>query len=101
VSVVRLGGGLELAVGLLAAPDGPNDACQLVGDGDGSFVVDVGLAELVRPDAEAIVLLGPGVVEDRAGAVDEQGAQVAVTALGDASQVALEPAEYSRGVRPR
>ena len=38
------GGRLDLSVGLLAAPDGPDDASQLVGDGDGGLVVDVGLA---------------------------------------------------------
>ena len=56
--VVRgsLGSGLEPAVRLLAAPDRPDDASQLVGDGDGGFVVDVGLAELVGPDPEAVYL---------------------------------------------
>jgi len=54
--VVRgsLGSGLEPAVRLLAAPDRPDDASQLVGDGDGGLVVDVGLAELVGPDPEAV-----------------------------------------------
>ena len=89
VSLVVLGGGQELAVGLLTTPDRPDDASQLVGDGDGGLVVDVGLAQLVRPLAESVWLFGAGVEQDRAGAVDQQGPQVTVTALGDASQVAL------------
>jgi hypothetical protein len=54
--------------------------------------VDVGLAEVVCPFAEPIGLLGAGVKQDRAGAVDEQCAEVSVTAPGDAAEVSLEAA---------
>ena len=101
LSVGGSGGGLELGVGLLAAPDSPDDASRLVGHGDGGLVLDVGFGEVVSPGAEAVWLSGLGVVEDGAGAVDEEGAEVAVTALGDAAEVSLKRLENSRGVRPR
>jgi hypothetical protein len=74
------------------APYRPDDAGQLVGHGHGGLVVDVALGEFVGPGAEAVRLLVPGVQQHGAGAMDEQAAQVAVAALGDAPQVALEAA---------
>ena len=60
--------------------------------------MNVSLRELVRPLSKAIGLLGAGVEKDGAGAVDEEGAQVAVAALRDAPQVSLESArEFPRG----
>jgi hypothetical protein len=75
-----------------SAPDGPDDAGHLVGHSDGGFVVYVSLRELVRPFSKAIWLLGAGLQEDGAGTADEEGAQVAVAALGDAAKIALQSA---------
>jgi hypothetical protein len=46
---------------LVSAPDGPDDAGEFVGDGDGGLVVDVGLGELVSPDPEGVRLACLGV----------------------------------------
>jgi hypothetical protein len=63
--------------------------------------VDVGLGEVVGPGSETVLLAGLGVVDEGSGTVDEEGAEVAVTALGDASEVSLGAAGELAGVRPR
>jgi hypothetical protein len=82
---------VDLCEGGESAPDGPDDTGHLVGHGDGGLV-DVSLGEFVRPLPQTIRLLGAGVEKDGAGTVDEEGAQVAVTALGDATQVSSRTA---------
>ena len=82
----------------MPAPDGPDDARELVRDGDGGLVVDVCGLELVRPFAEPIGLGFSGMEQDRARAVNEERAQVAVASLRDAAEASLEAArELSRG----
>jgi hypothetical protein len=70
------------------APDRPDDSGHLVGDGDSSFVVDVSVGELVGPLAQVIGLCASCVQQDRSGAVNQETAQVGVSALGDASETA-------------
>ena len=67
--------------GTLVGPNGPHHASELVGDSDGGLVVDVGLSEVVRPLAEPVGLLCAGVKQYRAGTVNEQCSEVAVSAL--------------------
>ena len=73
-------------------PHGPDDARELVGDGHCRLVVHVSLRDLVCPLSKAVGALASRVHEDGARAVDEESAQVAITTLGDASQVAFEAA---------
>jgi hypothetical protein len=74
-----------------AAPHGPDDAGHLVGDGHGGLVVDVGLFELVGPVAQVIGLFLSSVEQDRSRAVDEEGAQVPVAALGVSPNTQTRP----------
>ena len=79
-------------VGLRAGPHRPDDPGHLVGDGDGGLVVDVSLGEVVCPAAEPVGLAVARVQQHGTSAVNEQCAQVAVTALGDAAESPLEAA---------
>ncbi len=77
--------GLAVMVGGPKAPDG------LVGEGDGGLVVADAVGQVDYPglcSVEDLALFegAPGGGERRSGAMDEQGAQIAVAALGDASQ---------------
>src|SRR5690606_7780433 len=68
------------------APEGPTQPRELVGDGDGGTVVAAQSRDLKAPGAQAVLsatAFGGG--EQRAAAVDQQGPQVAVTALADAT----------------
>lgn len=77
-----------------ATPHGPDDARELVGQGDRGLVVPASrgqrhgpllqAGEAVRPVARS-PLCGQ---QHRPGAVREQAAQIAVTALADAPQIA-------------
>ena len=82
----------DLPVVLEAAPHGPIDAGQLVGDGHGGLVVDVSLFELVGPVAQVIGLFFSSVEQNRLRTMDEEGAEVPVAALGDSAEPALEAA---------
>ena len=91
VSLPRSGGHLpEVDVVL---PDSPDNAGQLVGEGDGGFVVTAEFLEMQGPDAQTVwggaLLGGP---EDGACAVDEEHAQVDVAALADGAEAADETA---------
>jgi len=46
-----LGFAAEVAV---VAPSGPNDACQLVGESDGGFVVTAPFLNVERPGTQSI-----------------------------------------------
>ena len=89
------GSGLEVAVVL---PDGPGDAGELVGEGDGGLVVAELALEAQRPGAQAVAVLHAlGVPEDRARAVDEEHAQVGVAALGDPAEASAQAARVLAG----
>jgi hypothetical protein len=90
---VALSGALVAAIRRAATPDGPDDTSDLVGDRDGGLVVHVVLRELVGPLAKPVRLLLARVQQGRARTVDEQRAQVAITALGD-------PADSDRSSTP-
>src|SRR5207245_11020170 len=79
-------------------PDSPDDAGQLVGEGDGGLVVTAQALDLKGPGTQAI-RVGPrrGPPENGAGAVSEEHAEIDVTALADGS----EPADETTGVLAR
>ena len=58
--------------------------------------MDVGLGDRVCPLARVIGLLRASVKQDGTGAVDEEHAKVAITALGDAAEAPLEATRECR-----
>jgi hypothetical protein len=88
----RSGCASGLAVVLEAAPDRPDDASDLVCDGDGGLVVGLDLGEAVSPSTEVIGLFDASVEDDGTGTVNEEGSEISIAALGDASESALETA---------
>ena len=86
----------------LILPGGPDDARQLVGEGDSRLVVTATALGMDCPAAQAIRISSAPCgaergVEHGPGAVDQQCAQVDVAALADAP----EPAALAGGVLPR
>lgn len=72
---------------LLSVPGGPGDAGHLVGESDGGNVVSAPFLGLEGPGSEAIgVLASLGVTEDGAGSVNEQHAEVDVSAFVNVSE---------------
>ena len=84
------------AVRFARSKHGPNNACILVGDCHRGTVEAAPLPKLVDPLVVEIGLAGRR-SHDRAGAMDEQTAQVLVPALRDAHQhLAIAAGELSR-----
>src|SRR5258705_215295 len=85
----------------IVLPDGPDDAGQLVGEGDGGLVVAAELLEMQSPGAQTVggatLLGGP---EDGPRAVDEKHAEVDVAALADGAEAADETAGALAGRQP-
>src|SRR6266704_2174991 len=92
-------GGSHLPEVDVVLPDGPDDAGELVGEGDGGLVVTAEFLEMQGPDAQTVggsTLLGSP--EDGACAVDEEHAKVDVAALADGTEAADETAgAFTRG----
>jgi len=73
-------------------PHRPHDADELVRESDGSLVVPGPTLEFQGPGAEGIVSLGLiRVAEDGPRAVDQEHAQVGISALGDPPQTLPQP----------
>src|SRR3989442_1137459 len=74
-------------------PDSPDDASELVGEGDGGLVVAAESFDLQGPGSQAVGN-GPrlGLPEDGACAVGEEHAEVNVAALADGAEAADETA---------
>jgi hypothetical protein len=82
---------------LFTAPDRPDDACQLIRDGDGRFVVTApgrdGNSPVLKPCPLALPPQRPLSREQNgARAMRQQTAQINIAALADATEVAAEPA---------
>ena len=76
----------------VTTPNGPHETSELVRDRDRNFVVHAGGRKVVHPLSQPIWLLTTGMDEDGPRAVDQEGAQVAVSALGNAAEVAPQAA---------
>ena len=74
------------------SPHGPDNSGHLVCHSDSCLVVNVRLANPVCPVSEPVGLIRSSAQQDGAGAVDQERAQVAIAALGDAPQVTPQPA---------
>src|SRR5712691_7898090 len=86
----RSGGGHLPEVDIVL-PDGPDDAGQLVGKGDGGLVVTAQAMDLQGPGTQAVGIAPRlGLPEDGAGAVSEKHAEVDVAALADGPEAADE-----------
>src|SRR5271170_1747409 len=82
-------------VGFAADQDGPSDAGQLVGYGDGSLLCRHALQQGGDPGREAGIGLDPA---DEAGAgIDQELAEISVTALGDRAEGGLAAGGILRG----
>jgi len=88
----RSGSDRYLLEDLLLLPDDPSDASEFVGHGDGSFVVPSEALYLKSPGTESVgVLLGLGGPEDGSSTMDEEHAQIGVSAFADATESAHGP----------
>ena len=81
----------EVAV---VTPGRPHDARELVGESDGGLVVTAAFLDIERPGAKPIERDGPalsaaGREQYGSGSMDEQGSQVRIALLADASQVSV------------
>jgi hypothetical protein len=75
-----------LEVGIVF-PDGPGDAGEFIGEGDGGFVVTAEAFEAKGPGLEGVRRLGTlGMQEDGACPVDEEHAEVGVAVFADAAE---------------
>jgi len=77
----------------VGGPDGPGEAREFVGEGDGGFIMTAPAFELGRPVLQAAParrLLG--VTKNGASAVDPQHAELGITALADGSEAAARAA---------
>ena len=87
--------------GLIARPDGPGDASELVGQSDGGFVVTAASLEAEGPASEGVgVCTSFSGEQDGSSAVSEKSAQVSVAALGDGAQVTGGAGGARRAPRP-
>jgi hypothetical protein len=88
---------------VLASPGRPDDARQLVGERDGRLVVAACSCTIERPGAEAIVLavcLFLRMQQHGTGTVDEQHADVGITALADRAELPPKTARRLPRVSP-
>ena len=91
-----------LAEVALVPPGSPDDACELVGEGDGGLVVAAPFLQVERPESEPIdcgssALRGSCGYQHGSGAMDEQGSKIWIALLADAP----EASAFARRELPR
>jgi hypothetical protein len=71
----------------LTGGHGPDDASELVGDGDGGLVVSAGAVDLDSPGVKSVgwALADVGGAKYRASAVGEEHPDIGIATFGDAS----------------